>query len=300
MAIGKKAQKGGNVLLIVVVAVAAYLLIFGVPGQQTETTTTTTTEGSTGGCAVEDISFTPKMNQMGLLGTTVTDTNYFIVTDNIGAVAAGAAITVATNKDLEVYFGENSTSYYTVVENFNTDCSDPLTYSVELAKADKSLRINLFTDTGDNNDATDTQDMGAEDVVEMQLCVKTSADEYYGNPACDNNIVVIEYDKTYIRDVTGSEGNADKPDFFSATNTSNDGSTALVFPLIGENEEQCIFVSFEATSSDPTSAIAKPIIHFYDCDIDKNEDNLNVIKGFEDEDNNAISLAPQTRLVYLS
>ena len=297
----KTGKQGGNVLLIAVVAIAAYLLIFGVPGQEKEVAETPVVDqGSVGGCSVEDIAFSPKMNQMGLLGTTVSDTNYFIVTDNLGSVAAGTDTTVATNKDLSVIFGENSTTHYTVVDSLNTGCSDPLTYSVELAKADTSLRINLFTDTGDNNDVTDVQDIGAEDVVEMELCAKTSADEFYGNPACTHNIVVIEYDKTYIKTVSGSEGSEDEPDFFAPTNTTNDGSSTLKFPLIAENEEACIFLEVEATSSDPTSSIAKPIIHFYDCDIDKDEDDLTTITGFEDEDDNSISLATQPRTVYLS
>ncbi len=297
-----KAGKGTNLVVILVVAALAYGLIFGVPdfGGEKDVDPTPVT-GSTAGCAVEDISFSPKMNQMGKLGTVVTGTNYLIVTDNIGAVASGTATTVATNKDLKVYFGENSTTHYTVVGELNTDCSDPLTYSVELAKADTSLRINLFTDTNQANAVAETQDIGSDDVVDMKICAKTSADEFYGNPACDHNVVIVEFDKTYIQDIEGDLGDADyTTQFFTATNTSNDGDVSLKFPLIGENTEECINLEITATSSNPTSSIAKPIIHFYDCDVDKNEDDLTEVIGVEDEDDNSIALSTQVKTIYLS
>lgn len=297
----KRGQKGqGNLVLIGVIAIAAYLIIWGVPDfSGDDDTGVETPTGSTEGCNVEDVSFSPSMVQMGKAGTSVAD-NYYILTDKLGSKSG--ATTLPTNKDVEVMFAENSTTYYTVVEEFNTDCSDPYYMSVDLPKADTTLTgFKAENEDGSINAVSNAQPLGADDIIEFEVCFKASSNEYFGNPTTDcENIGVVEFDKTYIRSVEGSLGAADVPGFFTETNSTNDGRDAFVIPKVGDGEKECFSIQIESTTSNIGSGNVQPILHVYDCDTDKDEDDLSLIYGVEDEDDNSISLAAQTLTVYLS
>jgi len=296
-----KDNKGMNPWLVVVIAVVAYVLISGgsIPGLGGGKEPTVPQDGT---CGVEDISFTPKITRLGKAGTALgAAENYFILTDSLGSAAASAATTVGTDYDMEVMFGENSTSYYTKVETINTDCQDPFYKSVSLAYADTSLAT-FYAENSDGtvNGATNKEPLGSDDSIELAVYMKASSDEYFGNPdsTCDN-IAVIEYDKTYIKSVT-SDTMDSVPGFFTYSNTSIfDGSSAFVIPKTADGEKVSVNVKMESTSTDFTGT-NYPILYIYDCNIDKNEDTLGLIHGVEDEDQNSLSLAGQTKTIYLS
>lgn len=287
----KKAQKSNNMVLLIAVIAIGYVLIFGVPelgGPAAEPPT----GGTTAACPIEDSSVTLQMRDVELKGTSVLD-NVFVLTDDRGATTVGAAANYAANKDIQAMYGENSTSYYTKVATFNTDCQGELTQTEYLAKADTTLTTYVENDNGENVD-TVAQTIGADDVVEVLVTMKTSAREYFGNPDSDcQNIAVVEYDKTYFRAIEGDDP-APVPGSFTFTNATYDGSDAMYVPKLGSGEKDEFTLSLESTSNDPVAGIAMPIITFLDCDIDKNEDDLSIIEGVEDEDDNSISLGSVT------
>jgi hypothetical protein len=298
-----KKGKSNGVLLLVVVGVVAYFLIFGLPGSKTPTTPTTPSGGSTAPyCAATEIAFQAKMTELGKAGTNLATVgnNYFILTNKLGAYAANAEATVPTNYDMQIMFGENSTTHYTVVKTINTGCVNPTFGVSELPLADTSLNSFYFQNSdGSVNSATNTQAMAADDSFETEVTFKAGADTYFGNPGSNcKNVAVVEYDKTYIKMVKGDNPTA-VPGFFTYTNSTYDGANAFFVPKSADGESVKANIMIESTSSDVPSTDV-PIVHLYDCDIDKDEDSLALIEGVEDEDLNAISLAAQTQSIYLS
>jgi hypothetical protein len=298
-----KTGKTNGVLLLVVVGVVAYFLIFGLPGAKTPTTPTTPSGGSAAGyCAADSIKFDAKITELGKSGTNLAtaDNDYFILTNKLGKYAASAEATVPTNYDMQIMYGENSTTHYTVVKTLNTGCVNPTFGVAELALADTSLNSFYFDNSdGSVNTVSNTQAMAGDDSFETTVHFKAGADTYFGNPSSKcQNVAVIEYDKTYIKMASGDNPTA-VPGFFTYKNSTYDGANAFFIPKSGSGEAVTANIKIESTSSDVPST-SPPVVHLYDCDIDKNEDSLTLIEGVEDEDLNAISLAAQQQFVYLS
>ncbi len=293
-------EKGMNVLLVIGLAVLVYFVAVGSPFA-TEPATVEDPVGSVEGCSVEDISFSPKITRTGKAGTSLSTAanNYYIITDNLGTYGANTAATVPTNYGMEVMFGENSSTYYTVVQTLDTGCQDPRFVSVSLPLADTSLNSFYAKNSdGSVNSASNVQAVGVDDEFETTMTIKAGSDTYFGNPTSDcENIAVVEYDKTYILQVSGDDPTP-VPGAFSFVNSSYDGSAAFVIPKSADGEEVSFNVKVESTGTNPDGT-NNPRVHVYDCDIDKNEDDLELIEGVEDEDLNSISLAAQTKELYL-
>lgn len=292
----KGREKISPVWFIVGVALV-YILVFGIPGTVKPTST-----NNTGVCGIEDTSFTPKMTRFGKAGTALTTAeDYFILTNKIGSQVGGVATTLAVEKDYEVMYGENSTTYYTKVQTTNTDCEDPKFVAVELYMADSSLASKYIENTdGSINALSNNQTMGASETLDMTAYIKTSSDEYFGNPdSTCQNIAVIEYDKTYIQSIKG-DNPVGVPGFWKYSNTSKfDGSAAFYIPKSGDGEKVSFNFQITSTTTQPDGTNT-PIMYLLDCDIDKDEDTLALINGVEDEDLNMISLANQSLTIYLT
>lgn len=303
------------ILVAIIIAVVAIAINGGLPdfsgGKGTTDNSDTTSTTTVGGCNVEDINFSPKMTRMGKAGTSlsgVNSYNYYIITDNLGSYAGNAGATVPTNYDMQIMFAENTSSasparYYTVVETINTDCQDPFYMNVEVPLADTSLNsFYIINSDGSVNSVNNNQSIGADEIMEMTATIKAGSDTYFGNPTSDcKNVGVIEYDKTHIRMVEGAEKIA-VPGFFTYYNATFDGSNAFYIPKVGDGMEASFDFSIETTAAGlATSApnTTYPKLHIYDCDIDKDEDDLSLIEGVEDEDLNSISQANATLSIYV-
>lgn len=252
------------------------------------------------GCSEDDVTFNAKMSRLGKEGTTLgAGYNYYILTDGIGSVAGATTQDVPPNYAMQVMFGENSTTYYTVVKTVDT-CETPHYEKVQLALADTSLNSYYLKNAdGSVNSASNDQAMGADDSFETTVTIKAGADTYFGNPNSEcENIGVVEYDKTYILSAVGDDPVA-VPGSFTYRNVSYDGANAFIIPKTGDGEEASFNIAIESTATQPTG-LNDPYLTIYDCDIDKNEDTLALIEGVEDEDLNSIALASQTLQVHLS
>ncbi len=286
--------------LIVAIAAFAYFIFVGNPFAA-EPAAPVDQVGSVGGCNVEDVSLYAKMTRLGKAGTSVAD-NWYVITDNIGTIATATAQTVSTNYDMQIMFGENSTTYYTVVKTINTGCQDPKYEAVQLALADTSLN-SFYAKNADGtvNSISNNQSVGTDDTFDATICFKAGSDTYFGNPNSDcQNIAVVQYDKTYVLKAEGDNPTA-VPGSFSYSSATTDGSNAFFIPKSADGSEVCINVALTTTSTTfvPTTA-GQPRITLFDCDVDKNEDTLAIIEGVEDEDLNSISLGAQTLITYLA
>jgi len=285
----------GGILVVAAIVLVAYLVIANPFAKEP---VPPVSPGDPGVCDIDDVSFYAKMTRMGKAGTTVAD-NYYVITDNLGSTGYASAATVPTNYAMKIMFGENSTTYYTMVKDISTECSNPMYESVQLAYYEPSLTTYAENENGQINTASVAQAMGADDDFDVTVTMKASSDAYFGNPYSEcRNVAVVEYDKTYIKNVEGDEA-ATVPGCHAFKNATYDGREAFFIPKSGDGESVTFNVLIESTSTQPTG-VADPWITFYDCDVDKDEDTLEVIEGVEDEDNNAIALAAQTLEVHLS
>ena len=202
------AKKDNNkqYLLIAVLAVVVYFAYSGGLFDGTSNDAPVVVEPVVGACGVEDVAFTPKITRLGKAGTSLStvDNNYFVITDSLGSIAANAAKTVPINYDMQVMYGENSSTYYTVVKSTNTGCSDPKYESISLALADTSINPYARNSDGSVNGAAATQAVGADEEYDTTVTFKVGSDLYFGNPSstCEN-MAVVEYDRTYILRVEG-------------------------------------------------------------------------------------------------
>lgn len=286
--------------MIILAVIAIGLFVWMNPGDEV----TPPTPDTGVACGVEDVSFNAKMTRVGKAGTSLStaDNNYYILEDSLGTVLANAATTVPVDYNMEVIFGENSTAYYSVVDTVNVKCADPHYEAVSLAYAAAPSTKYIENTDGTVNSATNKEPLGADDSVTITLFVKSSADEFFGNPdvKCIENVGVVEYDKTYILKASSDDTTTLSTNFFAFSNTSiYDGKATFALPKTSDGSRESVSLTFESTSSDFTGT-NYPIVYMYDCDVDKNEDNLALIWGIEDEDNNKLSIAETSLTVYLS
>lgn len=290
-----------NYLVWALVAFVAYMLFSGnlagfIPDK--EPATPVSTDYTKGACPVDGITFSTSMVRRGKEGTSLSTVayNYFILTDKIGTKAGNAETTVPTFYDLQIMFCENSTTYYTQVEDLNTKCKNPFNKGMTMAMADSDVNLYVKNEDGTVNSASNNQSVVADGTFEVLAYFKAGPDTYFGNPDSDcKNIAVVEYDMTYFKNVEGADAATVPYGAFSYTNTNYDGANAFYIPKSDGDDKGQKEISFtlEATSSEPTHT-NPPILHIYDCDIDKDEDSLELIEGVMDEDKNIMSLQHQS------
>jgi hypothetical protein len=295
----KKMAKNNNMWLFVVVGILAYIVIFTPfekdAAEPQTPVTQPTTAGSGEACGIASTSFTPSMTDQEKAGTSVTD-NFYITTSKLGSQSGTA--TVPTNFNFDVLYAENSTTYYTKVGSFATGCGGVEVPDITLAKSDTSPNVYVINSDGEKNAAAEEEALGADDEEDLTLTIKASTDAFFGNPDADcRNVVVAEYDKTYVLKMSGQEP-APVPGFFANTQTYYDGDDAWYIEKVGDGDTVTSNFNIETTSTEPTTGM-NVTLHIYDCDIDKNEDDLSIIAGIQDEDQNAIDLNDQTELVYI-
>jgi hypothetical protein len=243
------------------------------------------------------------MSRLGLYTDLSTaNNNYYILTDKLGTYAANSAVTLPTDYNMKVMFGENSTTYYTLVKDINTDCKTPFTDNVDLALEDSSPQIYIKNEDGTINSAANANPADAnQDGLEFTVTLKAGSDKYFGNPnSVCQNVVTVEFPTTYIRDITGGSGKADGLSVFSPNSTNYTGKRSFAIPKSADGKEITFNIQVSTAGTAPHDGNENPILHFYDCDIDKNEDTLALIEGIEDEDYNVIAQANQTKILYLS
>jgi len=202
------------------------------------------------------------------------------------------------------YLGTPSTSYFGKVVNFDSVCSD-VDQQTKLIQAGAPT-ITLVGDDGvtKNADAThDTND--ADSSYSPTMTVKAPADKCSSEYGA---FVVFESDATYIQTVDSSDL-VDEDTGIYIAHTTNHSATGLdmdqykVMKYEGklcDGDKADITFSLETTSSTPGEDQANIKIHWLPINYDLNADNLELINGIYDEDNNAIFLGNTTATYYTS
>lgn len=293
----KQGKIDTNFLLVLgVIAVAAFLIW----GNQGTKDTTEPPKDDAGGCALDKVALSPKMTRTGKAGTVLgAGENYYILTDKIGTVAAGSTKDISTNKELEIMFGENSTTYYTKIVKVNTGCENPKYVNVELPLAGNPT-LTSTDSNGQPNLVATPEPIEADGVFEATIKMKQPVDTFFGNPnSVCKNVAIVEYDKNLFTEVKGDGATVGQPTWFTETNASNTQAVAFEIPKVVGGKSESFVVSFTA-KVDISSTNTSAIVHVYGCDIDKNEDTLVAIEGIADEDGNAIYIGSATETIFLS
>lgn len=286
-------------MIIAGAIIVAVLLL----GQQGDTPPTQVTNG--GGidlCALVDgqASFTGQ--NMYLAGTAVT-TEYVRVLRqgsimDLGQISTNSGTVALTpGATYKLYYGENSTTYYTGLETYNAPCQDATDDKVaRLCTMDTAPTLTIYNENGQvvTGASTDVTAIAADEVVDVEVKIKAAADKCFGNPDAPNgNAICFKYNSTYYTNVK-----TDTPAISTPYNISNILSatgyaiSCYDLPKVADTDSVIIPVTIEATSTDPNGGVAGANISVIIDDIafDLNADNLEEIWGFEDEDNNALGV----------
>jgi len=263
-------------------------------------------DGTTGGADIsietlpEDVTLTYNDKDMEDLSNDPAS-NLKIYSPDLGNVADDGTVTLSPKEAFKAIAGFNSTTYYGKAVEDNAGTADQNRFDVELARAG-TLTVSAFNSDDDQpNSVSDAQEIGASDEdVEMEICLDTTSNNYWGEPSGKgDNVVVIEYNKTVLNGVSVVGGSrADAPSDFSR-NANATKEEAWTVPGVVDGDKVCFILNIDATSTETSGA--HPLeLTFYDANVDLREDNYEVIYDIEDEDNNLLSLKETSKIITLS
>lgn len=237
-------------------------------------------------CTLEDISLQVGSNRLGKAGTEPGEGfRMFVNGQDKGIKAEDSSTTVATDDDYVIYAGENSTTYYTVKLTGNVDCKDPYSVFAELPLIDTSVTYVITNDDGTLNSAS-ALSIDQDEIVTIDISSKVDADQYYGNPQADNNLLTCVYNKTMFKVDLANAAKVNTPNIHAAgISTTNTTATFVVDKLANgvkrENE-----LTIEAIGDSDPGAAEDIVCYEYDKDYDLNADTLAEILDVQDEDYN--------------
>ena len=227
--------------------------------------------------------------------------NLLIYEPYLGVVADDGTVTLSPKEAFMAIAGNGSTTYYGKSISDNAGTADQKRFEVELAKAG-TLTVSAFnSDDSQPNSASDAQEIGASDEdVEMEICLDTTSNNYWGAPQAEGkSVVVAQYNKTVIKavEVVG-QSRADAPSAFSRGANAT-AEEAWNVPNVVDGEKVCITLNIDATSTE-TSGAHPLILTFYDANVGLNEKTYEPIFDIEDEDNTAMYLKSTSKTIVLS
>ena len=198
--------------------------------------------------------------------------------------------TLATtpNANYKLYFGENTTSgtRYTQVVPYNAPCQDATDDVVGvLCTVDTGPTITIFDENGQvqTNTAND-QAMAANDITDIEIKVKASADMCYGNPdSPKKNAICFKYNSSAFDSVKANTPAITAPYSMSSNSTAKHAISCYELDLLADTGSQMLTITLDAASLNPNQNINVTID---DTAFDLNQDDLTEIWGFEDESNN--------------
>lgn len=191
-------------------------------------------------------------------------------------------------KVYNIYYGENSTTRYATKEAYTAPCQEATDAKVgELCTIDTSPTITETNEDGTLN-PSGAQAVAISDSVQMELKVKVSADECYGNPqSTKDNAICFAYNSTVYEEVSASTGDLPEsdPDSIASIKPAGFSVSCYKLPKLKDNGVAEMTVTITARNVEPG---AGDDITYYleDTDMDINADTLEEIWGFEDEDDN--------------
>ena len=310
------AKIDGSALLIIGGLVLVAMMVMNQPAQ----TTTTTTSGGSGVdlCKVvqPSASFTAvTMFKQGTAlgaaeGVRVIKKNGGDLEKDLGTKSIiSGTLSTAPAGSYKLYWGENSSTYYTHKEDYTAPCQDAVDdKTAELCTIDTAPTITAFNEYGQpQSGGANNVSIGTGEEKETTIEIKTAADKCYGNPdAPSGNVVCFEYNTgnyTKVEVVGGTKISA--PYILSNALTVGRTQACYEFDKLQDIGKTIIPIKIEAKDSfDPlgTGDEAGIItVSTNDIAFDLDADSLEEIWGFEDEDNNELGAsAATTGYIYVS
>ena len=198
----------------------------------------------------------------------------------------------------KIYFGENSSTYYTHPKDYTAPCKDATDdIAGNLCTIDTTPTLTFFDEFGRPSTATS---IAAGDVKDVSVRVKVSADECYGNPnAPGKNAICLKYNSssTGYTSVKASTPTQDTPYLIASGNaTTGYAIDCYELDLLKDTEFQDITVTLKAADNFVYSTGQNVSVTINDIAFDLDADTLDEIWGFEDEDNNELGTTAQAGL----
>lgn len=193
----------------------------------------------------------------------------------------------------KLYYGENTTSStrYTYLEDYAAPCKDATDNKVGyLCTVDVDPAITVYNSDGQvQTNGTNVQVIGTDEVVDVEIKVKSAADSCYGNPqAPSKNAICFGFNSSTYKSVVGSTPSSAIPYSIGTEQTTGFATSCYQLDLLADTASQIVSAKITPNSlKNPAASSADNIsIKIEDVDFDLNQDNLDEIWGFEDESNN--------------
>ncbi len=295
-----------NTWVIAAAIIVAVLLMNN--GAETPITT-----GGTAGvdlCAVVDgdASFTGQ--NMYLAGTALTGEYVRVLKQNgegvkdLGQISLNSGtIGLAPKGQYKLLYGENSSDFYTAIESYTAPCQDATDDKVgKLCTIDTTPTITVKDENGQVQSASaNSQTIGTSESVEVEIKLKVSADECYGNPsAAGKNAICFNYNSTIFQSVKANTASSGTPYSISSDKGAGLAQNCYEADKLADTASQLITVTLKANSGQTPTSAHNITVSLEDVGFDLDADSLEEIYGFEDESNTNLGAAVVTGTIYIA
>lgn len=287
------------------------VLILGQQNAGTTTTTTTTTSGPTVDlCKLVDGSASFTGQKMYVTGTALTTEYVRVIRQgsikDLGQISLNSGtVSTTPNAKYKLYYGENSSTYYTNVEDYTAPCQDASDDKVGiLCTIDTAPSITVFDEYGNVQSATaNAQAIAASEQVDIEIQIKAAADKCYGNPgAPKKNAVCFDYDGGNFTSVKVNNAKSiSAPYSISNAKATAKAESCYEFDLIADTGKIKLPITLKTVTGQNPGVNQNITISVEDIGFDLNQDTLEEIWGYEDESNNNLGATTAvTGTIYIS
>jgi hypothetical protein len=294
----------GDLAIWAVVGILAFA-VFGGQGAA-PSGTGSSSSGGVDLCTVVQPSASFTGQRMFLEGTSITSEYVRVIKSNgmnkdLGYKQLNSAtLNTDPNGAYKLYWAVNSSTYYGVPEAYTAPCKDAVDDKVgSLCTIDTAPSIKVYNEDGDVNTA---QAVGADDTRNINVKVRVAADKCYGNPSAavsGTNAICFKYNTTVFKKISAGTAIATPYTVSSTNSTSGYDIACFALDKIKDNAEITVAVKLESQSTEPT-LLHNMSVFLDDVAMDLNQDTLDQINGFVDEDNNALGASVVQGTILLS
>lgn len=289
-----------NTLILIVVAVIAVGMIGKQPAGTTSTGGGSAVSGEVDLCTVVNptLSFTGQDLYKSGTAIAANEGVRILLMDGESKTDLGTkslnsgTIGVEPKAQYKLYFGENSTTYYTSPVSKEGPCKDStVAISGKLCTIDTAPTVTVLDEFGAaQSSGVNHQTIAASTTKDISIKVQPAAYKCYGNPnAPSKNALCLKYNSTSYTKVSATGASAISTPF-SVTNDSATGYVIECYemPLISNSAPTTMPVKIEAASTWVNRDTQNISVYIKDVDMDLNAKTLAEIWGFQDEDNNRV------------
>ncbi len=254
--------------------------------------------GPTIPCPIEDVTVTISSNNAYSKGSDITDGDHRVFVNGIdkGYKVEDGSITVSPDDEITVIFGENSTTYYSVVQTVTAPCSGTLEMHGDLAAYDVTPTFTIWTEEGQvATTSANAQDMGSDTIYNNPIRIKSTSKYSIGNPNHPGvgNALCFHYNNTNF-DSIKLDGADPVAIPRNLTGISSKTASCFSIPVIpndpnnGNDGEWNGMIISDTSSTEPDQSSNVSILLF-DTAVDLDGDTLEILYGIEDEDKNDLA-----------